>query len=153
MRVRVHLRSILKLRKNRLMVKSSSRKLESSKFASSNLAFFIDLMLLQNYGSILIFFVISVILSIIIFFVPYALAFRSDSRAKLEAYECGFSPFSDSRGEFDIKFYLIGILFIIFDLELSFLFPFIVCFDNIEKIGLFSMYLFLFILTIGFVYE
>ena len=76
-----------------------------------------------------------------------------DDKEKLSSYECGFNPFSDSRSEFAIKFYLIAILFIIFDLEISFLFPFILCLDLINSIGIYAMFSFLLILTIGFLYE
>lgn len=75
-----------------------------------------------------------------------------DDAEKLTAYECGFNPFSDSRTEFDVKFYIIAILFIIFDLEISFLFPFSVCLDNISVVGFYCMLFFLFDLTIGFLY-
>jgi len=76
-----------------------------------------------------------------------------DDREKLSVYECGFSPFEDSKGEFDIRFYLVAILFIIFDLEISFLFPFVTCFSSIGALGFYSMLIFLVVLTIGFVYE
>lgn len=76
-----------------------------------------------------------------------------DDAEKLSAYECGFNPFSDSRVEFDVKFYIVAILFIIFDLEISFLFPFSVCLDSISVSGFYCMLFFLFVLTIGFFYE
>jgi NADH-quinone oxidoreductase subunit A len=110
-------------------------------------------MFLANFCSLLIFLVICVILGIIIFFIPYLFAFKVDDREKLSAYECGFNPFEDSRSEFDVKFYLVGILFIIFDLELSFLFPFAMCLDEITTAGVVSMYIFLIVLTVGFYYE
>jgi NADH-quinone oxidoreductase subunit A len=72
---------------------------------------------------------------------------------KLTAYECGFNPFDDSRIEFDVKFYLVAILFIIFDLEIGFLFPFSVALDSIGSLGYLSMVFFLSVLTAGFVYE
>ena len=72
---------------------------------------------------------------------------------KLSAYECGFEPFEDSRMEFDVRFYLVGILFIIFDLEIAFLFPWAISLGNIGILGFSSMMIFLFILTIGFIYE
>jgi NADH-quinone oxidoreductase subunit A len=111
------------------------------------------LMFLTNYFSILIFFVVSVILASIIFFLSFFLSSKLDDAEKLSAYECGFNPFSDSRSEFDIKFYIVAILFLIFDLEISFLFPFSVCLDVIQLTGLYVMLVFLFILTIGFYYE
>jgi NADH:ubiquinone oxidoreductase subunit 3 (subunit A) len=110
-------------------------------------------MFLANYFSILIFFAISIILAAIIFFLSFFRSSKLDDAEKLSAYECGFNPFSDSRSEFDIKFYIVAILFLIFDLEISFLFPFSVCLDVISLTGLYVMLVFLFILTIGFYYE
>ena len=74
-------------------------------------------------------------------------------RQKLSAYERGFEPFQDSRMEFDVRFYLVAILFIIFDLEIAFLFPWAISLGNIGILGFTSMMIFLFILTIGFIYE
>ena len=110
-------------------------------------------MFLLNYSSLLLFLVLSLFLSFIIFFLSFLFSVKQDDKEKLMSYECGFNPFEDSRLEFDIKFYVIAILFLIFDIEVSFLFPFIVCFDNIDLAGLFILYFFLFILTIGFIYE
>ena len=72
---------------------------------------------------------------------------------KISPYECGFNPFEDSRNQFDISFYLIGILFIIFDLEVSFLFPWVLALNHINIFGFLSMLVFLVVLTIGFIYE
>ena len=72
---------------------------------------------------------------------------------KLSAYECGFEAFDDARSKFDVKFYLVSILFIIFDLEIAFLFPWAVSLKNIGALGFYSMMFFLFILTLGFIYE
>ena len=72
---------------------------------------------------------------------------------KLSAYECGFEAFSDSRIQFDVRFYLVAILFIIFDLEIAFLFPWAISLGNIGLLGFYSMMIFLFTLTIGFIYE
>ena len=72
---------------------------------------------------------------------------------KLSAYECGFEAFGDSRMEFDVRFYLVAILFIIFDLEIAFLFPWAISLGNLGALGFWSMMIFLFVLTIGFVYE
>ena len=106
-----------------------------------------------NYLTILLFLLFSVVLSTIIFFLSFILSSKLDDAEKLTAYECGFNPFSDSRTEFDIKFYIVAILFLIFDLEISFLFPFSVCFDIIGATGFYCMLIFLFVLTVGFVYE
>ena len=117
------------------------------------LAYILSKMFLKNYSSILIFLSASVILSLIIFVLSFLISQKADDREKLTAYECGFNPFEDSRNEFDVRFYLVAILFLIFDLEISFLFPFIASFHCINFVGLYSMFFFLFILTVGFVYE
>jgi NADH-quinone oxidoreductase subunit A len=110
-------------------------------------------MFLQNYFSIFIFFFLSFFLSFLIFSVSYALSAKAGDFEKLSSYECGFSPFGDSRNELDIKFYIVAILFLIFDLEISFLFPFAISFDSIGAVGFLSVFSFLLILTIGFFYE
>jgi NADH-quinone oxidoreductase subunit A len=93
------------------------------------------------------------VLSTIIFFLSFFLSSKLDDAEKLTAYECGFNPFSDSRSEFDVKFYIVAILFIIFDLEISFLFPFSVCLEQVPVCGFYCMLIFLFILTVGFLFE
>ena len=92
-------------------------------------------------------------LSIIIFFLPYFLAQKKISKEKLSSYECGFNPFSDTRNEFDVKFFLVGILFMIFDLELTFLFPFLVSINKLDSLGLTTAYIFILVLSVGFFYE
>ena len=110
-------------------------------------------MFLINYLSVFLFFSLSVALSSIIFILSFVVSAKADDVEKLSAYECGFNPFEDSRGEFDIRFYIVAILFLIFDLEISFLFPFAVSFGSFKNVTFYSMLIFLFILTIGFVYE
>jgi NADH-quinone oxidoreductase subunit A len=84
---------------------------------------------------------------------PFLVAYKSPDPEKLSAYECGFNPFDDARMKFDVRFYLVSLLFIIFDLEVAFLFPWAVSFHDIGAFGFWSMILFLAVLTIGFVYE
>ena len=108
---------------------------------------------LNNYLTIIIFLAIALILSIGFIVLNFALSPKNPDPEKLSAYECGFEPFNDSRMEFDIRFYLVAILFIIFDLEIAFLFPWAITLGNIGYFGFFSMMVFLFILTIGFIYE
>ena len=108
---------------------------------------------LTDYLSIIIFIFIALALSIGFIIINYAAAPKNPDPEKLSAYECGFSPFSDSRIKFDVRFYLVAILFIIFDLEIAFLFPWAVSLGNIGLLGFYSMLNFLFILTVGFVYE
>jgi len=108
---------------------------------------------LNNYLTIIIFLVISLFLSFGFLVLNFAFSPKNPDPEKLSAYECGFEPFNDSRMEFDIRFYLVAILFIIFDLEIAFLFPWAITLGNIGYFGFFSMMLFLFILTIGFIYE
>ena len=122
-------------------------------YTSSSLVLSIHLMFCFNYFTILIFLMASIVLSCIIFFLSFFVSSKLDDAEKLTAYECGFNPFSDSRSEFDIKFYIVAILFIIFDLEVSFLFPFSVCFDVIHPHAFYCVLIFLALLTVGFVYE
>jgi len=108
---------------------------------------------LSNYFSIIIFLFLSLGLSVGFIVLNFILSPRNPDPEKLSAYECGFEPFSDSRMEFDVRFYLVAILFIIFDLEIAFLFPWAISLGNIGALGFWSMMIFLFNLTIGFVYE
>ena len=108
---------------------------------------------LNNYLTIIIFLAIALILSLGFLILNFAFSPKNPDPEKLSAYECGFEPFNDSRMEFDIRFYLVAILFIIFDLEIAFLFPWAISLGNLGLFGFFSMMLFLFILTIGFIYE
>ena len=96
---------------------------------------------------------ISCVLSSIFFFLYYIVASQNGGVNKLSAYECGFDPFDDARSTFDVRFYLVAILFIIFDLEVVFLFPWCVVISSLPLFAFWSMFVFLFILTIGFVYE
>ena len=108
---------------------------------------------LTDYFSIILFLIIALILSVGFIVINFLFSPKKPDPEKLSAYECGFEPFNDSRMEFDVRFYLVAILFIIFDLEIAFLFPWAISLGNIGTIGFWSMMLFLFILTIGFVYE
>ena len=108
---------------------------------------------LKDYLSILIFLFIALTLSIGFIFLNYIFAPRNPDPEKLSAYECGFEAFNDSRMEFDIRFYLVAILFVIFDLEIAFLFPWAISLGNIGALGFWSMMIFLFVLTVGFIYE
>tara|TARA_B100001540_G_C15490985_1_gene499160 strand:- start:206 stop:574 length:369 start_codon:yes stop_codon:yes gene_type:complete len=108
---------------------------------------------LNNYLSIIIFLGISLILSVGFIFVNFIFAPKKPDPEKLSTYECGFEAFNDSRMEFDVRFYLVAILFIIFDLEIAFLFPWAISLGTIGIFGFVSMMIFLLILTIGFIYE
>ncbi len=109
--------------------------------------------LLSSYLPILIFIGFAGGLSIFIILLSYLRAPLKPDPEKLSAYECGFEAFSDARGKFDVRFYLVAILFIIFDLEIAFLFPWAVSLREIGGFGFGSMMIFLGILTVGFVYE
>ena len=106
----------------------------------------------SQYAGLFIYFVIC-ILAFVFFGLSYVVAAQNGDTEKLSAYECGFDPFDDARSTFDVRFYLVAILFIIFDLEVSFLFPWCVVISNLPLFAFWSMVVFLFILTIGFVYE
>ena len=108
---------------------------------------------LTDYFSIILFLIISLILSFGFIFVNFLFSPKNPDPEKLSAYECGFEPFNDSRMEFDVRFYLVAILFIIFDLEIAFLFPWAVSLGKIGFFGFMSMMIFLAILTVGFIYE
>jgi len=108
---------------------------------------------LKDYLSIIIFLIVALGLSCAFVIINFILSPKKPDPEKLSAYECGFEPFEDSRIEFDVRFYLVAILFIIFDLEIAFLFPWAISLGNIGLLGFLSMMFFLFILTIGFIYE
>ena len=108
---------------------------------------------LKDYLSIMIFLFVALSLSIGFIFLNFMFSPKNPDPEKLSAYECGFEAFDDSRMEFDIRFYLVAILFIIFDLEIAFLFPWAISLGNLGPLGFWSMMIFLFVLTIGFVYE
>jgi len=107
----------------------------------------------RDYLYLLVYMLISFILSALIFFISYFLIRRFSDPEKISSYECGFNPFSDARAAFEIKFYLVSILFIIFDLEIVFLFPWVVSVVWIGKFSFYSMMFFLLVLTVGFIYE
>jgi NADH-quinone oxidoreductase subunit A len=108
---------------------------------------------LKDYLPIVLFLIIALTLSVAFVVINFILSPKNPDPEKLSAYECGFEPFEDSRMEFDVRFYLVAILFIIFDLEIAFLFPWAISLGNIGLLGFCSMMFFLFILTIGFIYE
>ena len=108
---------------------------------------------LKDYLPIILFLFIALVLSAGFIVVNFLFSPNNPDPEKLSAYECGFEPFNDSRMEFDVRFYLVAILFIIFDLEIAFLFPWAISLGNIGILGFTSMMIFLFILTIGFIYE
>jgi NADH-quinone oxidoreductase subunit A len=108
---------------------------------------------LANYLPILIFLGIAVGLAGLILVASFVIARQRPDAEKLSPYECGFAPFEDARSRFDVRFYLVAILFIIFDLEVAFLFPWAVSLGNIGLFGFWSMMIFLAVLTIGFAYE
>ena len=108
---------------------------------------------LAEYLPIILFLFIALFLSIGFIFINFLASPKNPDPEKLSAYECGFEPFEDSRMEFDVRFYLVAILFIIFDLEIAFLFPWAVSLGNIGTLGFWSMMIFLAVLTIGFIYE
>ncbi len=110
-------------------------------------------LIFSEYYTIFIFFIFATILSSIIFLLSYLLVFQKADQEKLSAYECGFNPFEDARLTFDIRFYLVAILFLIFDLEISFLFPWLISLKTISFFGFWIMIVFLILLTIGFIYE
>ncbi len=109
--------------------------------------------LLLEYLPILIFLGIAGGLGLVLMLIPLLIAPAKPDAEKLSAYECGFNAFDDARMKFDVRFYLVAILFIIFDLEVAFLFPWAITLGEIGVFGFWSMIVFLGVLTIGFIYE
>ena len=109
--------------------------------------------MLANYAPVLIFLTVSLLLGLVLLGVGLVLGRGRKDTEKLSPYECGFEAFEDSRIRFDVRYYLVAILFIIFDLEIAFLFPWAVALDRIGLFGLAAMGIFLTILVVGFVYE
>jgi NADH-quinone oxidoreductase subunit A len=109
--------------------------------------------ILQDYLPLVVFIGIALVIGLALLIAPFIVAFKQPDPEKLSAYECGFNAFDDARMKFDVRFYLVAILFIIFDLEMSFLFPWAVAFKQLGVFGFWSMMIFLAVLTIGFIYE
>lgn len=109
--------------------------------------------LLKEYLPIIIFLGIAIGLGLVLILAAIVIAMRNPDAEKISAYECGFNAFDDARMKFDVRFYLVSILFIIFDLEVAFLFPWAVSFQHVGLLGFWSMMVFLAVLTIGFAYE
>jgi NADH-quinone oxidoreductase subunit A len=109
--------------------------------------------LLASYLPLVIFIGLSLGIGLLLLVAPFIVAYQKPDPEKLSAYECGFAAFDDARMKFDVRFYLVAILFIIFDLEVAFLFPWAISFGDLGAFGFWSMMLFLAVLTIGFIYE
>ncbi len=109
--------------------------------------------LLSSYLPVIVFMGIAGLIGLALLVAPFIVAYKNPDPEKLSAYECGFNAFDDARMKFDIRFYLVSILFIIFDLEVAFLFPWAVAFKSVGWFGFWSVIVFLAVLTIGFIYE
>ena len=109
--------------------------------------------ILVEYLPIVVFFGIATFIALVVVILPKILAKDNPQKNKLKGYECGFDPFGDARAKFDIRFYLVAILFIIFDLEVAFLIPWAINLKAIGMFGFWSMIVFLLVLTVGFIYE
>ena len=109
--------------------------------------------LLLDYLPLVVFITVALAIGLALLIAPFIVAYKQPDPEKLSAYECGFNAFDDARMKFDVRFYLVAILFIIFDLEVAFLFPWAVAFGDLGLFGYWSMMVFLAVLTIGFIYE
>ena len=109
--------------------------------------------MLENYLPILVFLVVGAVIGSVVIAIGFVLGPRRPDSEKLSPYECGFEAFEDTRMKFDVRYYLVAILFIIFDLEIAFLFPWAVVLDSIGMVGFVAMFVFLAVLVVGFVYE
>jgi NADH-quinone oxidoreductase subunit A len=108
---------------------------------------------LLDYLPLVVFIAVAAVIGLALLVSAFIVAYKQPDPEKLSAYECGFNAFDDARMKFDVRFYLVAILFIIFDLEVTFLFPWAVAFAKLGAFGFWSMMLFLAVLTIGFIYE
>ena len=109
--------------------------------------------LINDYLPVVIFIGVAAVIGLALLISPFLLAYQNPDPEKLSAYECGFNAFDDARMKFDVRFYLVAILFIIFDLEVAFLFPWAIVFGELGSLGFWSMMIFLGVLTVGFFYE
>jgi NADH-quinone oxidoreductase subunit A len=109
--------------------------------------------LLGQYLPLVVFIGVALFIGLALMIAPFLVAVRNPDSEKVSAYECGFAAFDDARMKFDVRFYLVSILFIIFDLEVAFLFPWAVAFKEAGRYGFWAMMIFLAVLTVGFVYE
>ncbi len=109
--------------------------------------------LLNDYLPIVVFLGVATVIGVALMIAPFVVAYKAPDADKLSAYECGFNAYNDARMKFDVRFYLVSILFIIFDLEVAFLFPWVTVFGEMGRYGYGSMMMFLGVLTVGFIYE
>lgn len=109
--------------------------------------------MLENYLPVLVFIGVGLIVGVVMVALGFVLGTRRPDSEKLSPYECGFEAFEDARMKFDVRYYLVAILFIIFDLEIAFLFPWAIVLDKIGVVGLVAMTVFLGVLVVGFIYE
>ena len=109
--------------------------------------------MLENYFPVLLFIIVGLTIGVIPLLLGWLLAPNRPDEAKLSPYECGFEAFEDARMKFDVRYYLVAILFILFDLEIAFLFPWAIVLKEIGLFGFVSMMIFLSILVVGFIYE
>src|ERR1700678_2745373 len=109
--------------------------------------------LISDYLPLVVFIAIAAAIGGVLLIAPFVVAYKRPDPEKLSAYECGFNAFDDARMKFDVRFYLVSLLFIIFDLEVAFLFPWALAFKAIGAAGFWAVMMFLGVLTIGFVYE
>jgi len=108
---------------------------------------------LLDYLPLIVFVGVAGVIGAVLLVIAFVVSYQQPDPEKLSAYECGFNAFDDARMTFDVRFYLVAILFIIFDLEVSFLFPWAVAFGKLGAFGFWSMMVFLAVLTVGFIYE
>jgi NADH-quinone oxidoreductase subunit A len=121
--------------------------------AASRLGEFVTTALIESYFPLIVFIGISLVIGLALLIAPFIVAYQRPETEKLSAYECGFNAFDDARMKFDVRFYLVAILFIIFDLEVAFLFPWAAAFRDVGWFGFWSVMIFLGVLTVGFIYE
>ena len=110
-------------------------------------------MFFNDLYALFVYLILAIIISYVAFLISYIFGIRAADSNKVSAYECGFTPFDDARNTFEVHFYLVAILFLMFDLEISFLFPWAISLSALSLVGYVAMVVFLILLTIGFAYE
>ena len=111
-----------------------------------------NFLIYDEFLPVLIFLIVAIILALLIVLLSYFLSIQNPDTEKLSSYECGFEPYEDARNVFDVKFYIVAILFILFDIETMFLFPWSICLSQLSMLGFWSMVDFIIELGVGFVY-
>lgn len=112
-----------------------------------------NLLIFKEYLYLIQFGAVALIVSLLLFGLSVIFVYQKPDKEKMSVYECGFNPYGDARNKFEVKYYVVGILFIIFDLEIIYVFPWVLGWWELNIFGIYTLYLFIFLLTLGFIYD